>query len=1244
MPRKPQPDHLTTTLTPPQTSQGKHFRQQPLALLIALCFAPLPQAALADSVMWSGGSSSDWHDDSNWVWHGHTPAAGDSATINTAGANAPEIGAGNSGAANIVVVGGGGNGQLSILGTLNTNTALLGNDNVGHAFTGTASISGGAANWSNSGNLVVGNYSVGALNILAGAGVTSASTYLGSEAGASGQASLSGSGSTLNAGSLYVGYAGSGTLNIGSGTTLNSTQATLGTLAGSTGSADVNGGSWSNGSGTLSIGNAGQGTLTIRNGGDLGNGTATIGSTASSAGSSATVNGAGSTWTSSGQLFVGINGSATLAVEAGASVSSAGGVIARYAGSTSSATVTGAGSSWTSTGSLHIGGDQGDPGSTGGQGTLNILAGATVNSQAAYLGDTALASGTVNVNNGNWTLSDRIGVGRFGTGSLSITNGGTVNSTGGLIGWNASSSGNSVSVTGNGSLWSMSGHLFVGNEGQGSLSITAGGDVSNHDGYIGSSSNALQSQATVSGAGSTWTNNGTVFVAYYNGAKGNLLVSAGGVVSATQQGIIGDQAGAVGSATVTGSGSSLGVAQDFNVGRFGNGSLNVLNGGSVSSNRTYIANEASASGTVVVSGSGSSLTSTGVTHVGSQGSGRLLLSDGGTLTAGSLHIAHSSGSTGVLSIGAEEGQAAAAAGQINSGTITLGNGSASLVLNHTSNSYTLASTITGNGTLKVLAGQSTLTASNTFTGTTEIANGAALTLATGAGLASAVSIASGGTLTAGTNSTGSLTNNGTLTLTRIDTNHPQLTINGNYTQGSGGRTEIAAWSANNGEYSRISASGSATLAGTLDIDVAGGSPLAPGNTLLQVISAATGVSGRYTTITDNSALFNFAAIYGANTVDLKIVSASANGVSDAIGSTGNTPGQGAAAVLDTVIASDPGGSLAALFIPLTGSQQISDAVSQTLPLLTGSSTVASQAALSGISQGINGRLGGRSGLSSGDNASRDQHFWVKPFASRIRQGDSDGVAGYRANIHGLTIGADRSFGAAVMGLAFSYANADIDSLSSTAPNSNRIDLYRLTGYGSHEIDESSQISWQVDIGSNDNHGKRRIGFAGMTARASFDSISAHAGVRLQKTLALGSATRLLPSIGLDYTWLRDEGYREKGAGALNLIVKSATSEQTLLSGDLAFSHALDESTSLLGNIGLGYDLQGGRSSLVASYAGAAGSNFETRGIAPGRLSLRGGLGFEKRTAAGATVLTRLDAERREHYTNYSASVNLRWLF
>ena len=62
-----------------------------------------------------------------------------------------------------------------------------------------------------------------------------------------------------------------------------------------------------------------------------------------------TVDGAGSTWTNAGDLYVGAAGGGTLTILNGGAVSNGSGVLGNHAARTGAATVDGAGSTWTNT-------------------------------------------------------------------------------------------------------------------------------------------------------------------------------------------------------------------------------------------------------------------------------------------------------------------------------------------------------------------------------------------------------------------------------------------------------------------------------------------------------------------------------------------------------------------------------------------------------------------------------------------------------------------------------------------------------------------------------------------------------------------------------------------------------------------------------------------------------------------------------------------------------------------------------
>ena len=86
--------------------------------------------------------------------------------------------------------------------------------------------------------------------------------------------------------------------------------------------------------------------------------------------------------------------------------------------------------------------------------------------------------------------------------------------------------------TASASSWSNSGDLYVSGL-RAKLSITAGGSVSDNNGFIASSGGTMTGAVNVSGSGSTWINRANLFVGGSSGAacSGTLSIIAGGSVS-----------------------------------------------------------------------------------------------------------------------------------------------------------------------------------------------------------------------------------------------------------------------------------------------------------------------------------------------------------------------------------------------------------------------------------------------------------------------------------------------------------------------------------------------------------------------------------------------------------------------------------------------------------------------------------------------------------------------------------------
>ena len=521
-------------------------------------------------------------------------ANGNGATVTGSGSRwemANELRLGDSGAFNRLTVGGGGRvastaGRIGVTGTSSDNLAVV---------TGAGSI------WSNTFQLFVGETASGnQLQVDGGGLVVSLSGSVGQGVAASGNtATVTGSGSEWRvANTIEVGTSGSfNQALVSGGATVRDMNLHLGVAASSstntvvvTGSGSV----WTNQQNVI-VGFNGPGNqLLVANGGAvLGGAGSTIGSQVTAPGNVVTVTGNGSVW-SSGALSIGNLGSGNrLLVEAGGRVNCTDGRLGYGGGANNLALVTGAGSVWSNSASVEIGG--------------------------------------------------------FGANNTMIVSNGAVAVTGvdTFLGHDPGASNNLALVTGDGSLWTNNSHVYVGyQEGQNQLLVSNGGRVVNDIGYVGYFSIANNNLATVTGAGSVWSNRVNLIVGL-DGAGNRLVVSNGGSVLTGAGSTVGSQVTAPGNvAIITGNGS-VWSSGALSIGNHASGNrLQVEAGGRVNCTRGAVGFGIGPNNLAVVTGSGSVWSnSTDLQIGGFSANNSLVVSDGGTVIASNVFVGLNSGST-----------------------------------------------------------------------------------------------------------------------------------------------------------------------------------------------------------------------------------------------------------------------------------------------------------------------------------------------------------------------------------------------------------------------------------------------------------------------------------------------------------------------------------------------------------------------------------------------------------------------
>ncbi|KRE14706.1 hypothetical protein ASE66_15270 [Bosea sp. Root483D1] len=496
-----------------------------------------------------------------------------------------------------------------------------------------------------------------------------------------------------------------------------------------------------------------------------------------------------------------------------------------------------------------------------------------------------------------------------------------------------------------------------------------------------------------------------------------------------------------------------------------------------------------------------------------------------------------------------------------------------------------------------------------------------------------------------------------------------LTIDGNYVQEAGGLlVQQVGWS---GGQNHLAITGTASLAGWVTL---GGRPqLLPRSLSVTMLTADQGISGQFAGVAgpfgDGSAPFLQASLrYQPNTAHLEIrtlpfdtpgICASANQC--AVGAALERGLAGAdrdlrdvAGLLQAAGTRDGArGALANLSgevhaglstLALSGAAQFGGMISQRLGALRSGQAGASLAdAPLAYTSSLAANPAAAMLMRLPSQTPASNNAWARGygFGGRLGGDANAGSTTYRGS--GMIGGFDRQITPSFLaGLSFGYASTDTDFRRFSGKGS--IDAYEGALYGSFTSGKL-RLDGLVGYGRLNLESERSIDFGGLSrqAKAKYDGDRFTGALEAGYAVDLGWST-IEPLAALRYTFLRQGGFSETGAGSIGLTAPGQSASSLLGSIGLRLAREFE-----LGEGRFAFEARGrwqrefldDTVALDTAFIGASAASFAVSGVQIARDSAVLGIGLSARAGRTLTLFADYDVRLNSDTTAQAVTAGLR---
>ena len=452
-----------------------------------------------------------------------------------------------------------------------------------------------------------------------------------------------------------------------------------------------------------------------------------------------------------------------------------------------------------------------------------------------------------------------------------------------------------------------------------------------------------------------------------------------------------------------------------------------------------------------------------------------------------------------------------------------------------------------------------------------------------------------------------------------------------------------------GAYATLTSTGAVDFSSTqasIKIDQSVDLSDVDGDVFANIVTGSSAVSPTSGDIVTTNGLLQYTwSANSATEYDLTIALANA-GVSTLQGAATGANNKGIATSVNSA-------ALANLYSEVLASDNIDNSLESLTPDVSGgagaasiNTTVASTGTVSNRLALLRGTDNGRSGMVAGEEMMANREMWLQAFGTSVEQDERKGVKGFDATTSGLAIGVDTDelvHGARV-GVAFSYAQADVDSDQSNNAQTD-IDTYQLTAYGSKDLANDMYVDAMVSYAWNSHEGSR-VDFLGDTYTSDYDGNQFSVKGEVGKSYDWAN-TRVTPNVSLHYINVETDSYREAGAAGNGLSVNTDDQEAFLLSigSDIEWNITGRDGSEYMPYLRAkySYDMMGDEVETTSTFL-AGGSAFTSEGADIARSSLGLGAGVNVVTTSGFEFTAGYDAEIKEDFLAHTGMLQARWSF